>query len=60
MKPPPDHPHTFDAGMRCIRCRRPYAAKADPCDAEPCSLNLGALAKRNAYRERMAAQEREG
>jgi len=59
MRRPPTH--TFDEGMKCIRCRREYARRVEVCDGPETAdnRNLGALAKRNAYRERLEAAEGE-
>jgi len=52
--------HTFDEQMRCIRCRIEYARKAEPCEGDTSDAkSLGALAKRNEYRERLAERERQ-
>jgi len=47
--------------MKCIRCRREYARRVEVCDGPETAdnRNLGALAKRNAYRERLEAAEGE-
>lgn len=51
--------HTYDEAMKCIRCRRPYAEKATPCDGVQGSRNMGALARRNAHQERREAAQAE-